>query len=299
MKRSYDELSMTKLKQSWKQSYDRKRVQFLELQTLTDQYSSWLNLQSDADELYRNIIMVEHEHPHEVIRSEIALYHLMEQEAYLRKKLTRHQPDVTRIEGRPVQARDKQFGKLISMKLRLLENRLKIDKEKLRIVVKGVEREASVLRGLSSRGCPHFLLEIYHYLIDLLKRFCQLYEDTKIAAKIAGVLEQRDLEEKIDRISKNRKLIYNLLNSRKVHTRLEYEEEEANKRANRRLMKASEEEVLDVFVEPIYDARAWEEAVEEVRVKKISRGGMFNKQMPLPVNIKKYAMKNHHDRWLS
>ena len=64
-------------------------------------------------------------------------------------------------------------------------------------------------------------------------------------------------------------------------------------------MKASEEEVLDVFVEPIYDARAWEEAVEEVRVKKISRGGMFNKQMPLPVNIKKYAMKNHHDRWLS
>ena len=92
------------------------------------------------------------------------------------------------------------------MKLRLLENRLKIDKEKLRIVVHGV-REASVLRGLSSQGCPHFLLEIYHYLIDLLKRFCQLYEDTKIAAKIAGVLEQRDLEEKIDRISKNRKLI--------------------------------------------------------------------------------------------
>ena len=299
MKRSYDELSMAKLKESWKRSYNRKRDQFVKLQTLTDQYSAWLNLQSDADELYKSIIMVEHEHPHEVIMSEIALYHLMEQESYLRKKLTCHQPDVTRIEGRPTQARDKQFGKLISMKLRLLENRLKIDTEKLRIVVKGVERELNILRGLSSWGCPRFLLEIYHYLIDLLKRFCQLYEDTKVATKIAGVLEQRDLEEKMDRISKNRQLIYNLLNSRKVHTRLEYEEEEANKRASRRLMKASEEEVLDVFVEPIYDARAWEEAVEEVRVRKISRGGMFNKQMPLPVNIKKYAMKNHHDRWLS
>ena len=129
---------MTKLKQSWKHGYDRKRVQFLELQTLTDQYSSWLNLQSDADELYRNIIMVEHEHPHEVIRSEIAPYHLMEQRHTCGKINT---PSARRNKdrGRPVQARDKQFGKLISMKLRLLENRLKIDKEKLRIVVHGVE----------------------------------------------------------------------------------------------------------------------------------------------------------------
>ena len=31
---------------------------------------------------------------------------------YLRKKLKHHQPDVTRIEGRPVQDRDQQYGKL-------------------------------------------------------------------------------------------------------------------------------------------------------------------------------------------
>ena len=80
---------------------------------------------------------------------------------------------------------------------------------------------------------------------------------------------------------------------------MEHEEQEANERANRRLMKASEEEVLDVFVEPIYDARAWEEAVNQVRIHKVSRGGMFNKSMPIPVNIKKYAMKNIKDRWLS
>ena len=184
------------------------------------------------------------------------------------------------------------------MKLRLLENRIKLEREKLKIILNGIEGEVRILKKLSRRGCPYWLLEIYHYLFDLLKRFSQLFEDTKIANKIAGVLEERDLDEKFQRIRTNRKLIYDLLKSRKVHTRLEHEEKEANERANRRLMKASEEEVLDVFIEPIYNARAWEEAVNQVRINKVSRGGMFNKQMPLPVNVKKYAMKNTIDRWL-
>ena len=299
MKRSYDETSMKKLKNTWDGNYKRLKKSFTYLQTLAEDYSSWIQIQQDADELYQNIMMTEHESPQDVINSEIALYRLIGQEVYLRKKLKHHQPDVTRIEGRPVQDRDQQYGKLISMKLRLLENKLKLEKEKLKIILNGVEREVNILKELSRRGCPYWLLQIYHYLFDLLKRFAQLFEDTKIAKKIAAVLEERDMDEKFQRIKTNRKLIYDLLNSRKVHSRMEHEEQEANERANRRLMKASEEEVLDVFVEPIYDARAWEEAVNQVRIHKVSRGGMFNKSMPIPVNIKKYAMKNIKDRWLS
>ena len=121
MKRSYDERSMKKLKQSWDCNYARLKKSFTYLQTLAEDYSCWIRIQQDADELYQAVMMTEHESPQDVINNEIALYRLMEQEVFLRKKLKNHQQPVTRIEGRPSQERDNQYGKLISIKLRLLE----------------------------------------------------------------------------------------------------------------------------------------------------------------------------------
>ena len=67
MKRSYDETSMKKLKKTWDGNYKRLKKSFTYLQTLAEDYSSWIQIQQDADELYQNIMMTEHESPQDVI----------------------------------------------------------------------------------------------------------------------------------------------------------------------------------------------------------------------------------------
>ncbi len=94
MRRTYDETSMRKVKKTWDGLFQRLKRSFSYLQSLSEDYSTWIQIQQDADELYQTVMMTEHESPQDIINSEIALYQMMEQEVYLRKKLKRHQPYV-------------------------------------------------------------------------------------------------------------------------------------------------------------------------------------------------------------
>jgi hypothetical protein len=228
---------------------------FSSLQKLSQTYSAWIEIQQDADEVYHDIILGSHSTPKDIIEQEFALFSLLEQEAQMRKVLIANEPDHIRAGPRPAQSRDQQYGKRIAVGLRLLGNRIKLESEKLKIKIKSVDGEIQVQKKLTRHGCPHHIYESFHILNEVSKGLDSLLEKCKLSAKVASMLENRDTMERLERFKSTRKSLFDLYKSRKVHATIQIEEEEAAQRANKRLIQGTEEEVVDVLVDPIYEPR--------------------------------------------
>jgi hypothetical protein len=311
MKKTYDEKNLKRETASWVSIKIRMQTRFRALQALSSVYSAWIEIQQDADDVYQEIIMGQHNSPQTIIDLEIALHSLLDQESKFRRDLQSYQPDTTRRDPRPAQSRDQQYGAQISSGLRSLTNRLNIEAEKLKMRIKSVEAEIDGLKKL--KHCKpklRHVLQAYFMMVEVLKELDTVFDNAKVASRVAARLAERDRLERLDRIKSNRRSIFDLHRSRKVHQTIEIEESEANYRANRRLIRGTEEEVVDVLVEPISEPTEWERAIAKVRAQSspgkkrpdLGFKGLFDpgrRKMPFPVPVNQFVKPIREGRWLS